>query len=213
MDYIVRVNYKVLDGIDMSTASIRVRCPKCGYTHTQTSMGYVADSLGVPFMRCPVCGGISRNRYKNEWVQMSTLGKFLAISPRGIVVAVLLFGLPAYFGLGVMFGTHGIGLSTPLAVALTVVVGSFIVILSYYIIACIRVNCWSFYNRVVPSIARTRNENYKKLLSTIGKIYGEEIPPFIIFTAASRATVEYEIEHYHEKEIYIPTFAESVSRY
>ncbi len=194
----------------MSTTYINMKCKKCGYSYRTSIYGYMEDPIGIPIMRCPNCNELYKDAKHKEWIQMSPIKKYFSISPMGNLLSMFIAIIPVFLLSKICnFGDE------PSTTNNLIFLGSLFVswLICNYVVICIRANCWKFYDRIIPSISRTRNEPYTKILSRFGKIYGEAIPRFVIFTKASRATIEYEVENNKTDNFEIPTFSDSINKY
>lgn len=196
----------------MATTHIQIRCRKCGHTFNRSVYGYMEDPIGIPLMKCPRCDEVYKDNKHKEWIQMSPIKKYFSISPTGNILSLFLCFIPILIALklGIIEDTNYPTVQTNLIFWGTLLVSWFV---CHYIIVCIRANCWKFYNRLIYSIARTRNEAYAQTLSKFGKIYGESIPKIVIFTKASQATIEYELDKKNNYDFTIPTFSDSIKKY
>lgn len=199
----------------MATTYITRRCGRCGYSVTKSIYGYVNDPFGVPFVRCPKCGAISKDKMHKEWIMMSPVKKFFAIFPRGFAYAIfaaigLVCLLLALFRNAIFSFFESIpnGLSSVIIIsAMLIFVAVFL-----YIFTLIAVNKDDFYYNYLESIRRTRNEAYYNLLSNHFKIYDEKLPFAIRFSSYRQSLVEYNLDEIKEKkEIFIPSLEDSIT--
>lgn len=197
----------------MSTTAFYFKCEKCGYHYSQVSRGHIEDPIGMPIMRCPFCKTIYKDTKHKEWIQMSPLQKYFAISPRGNIVALFLAFIPMIFLLRVdmldFIDEVPSALATPLFLLVLFVFWFFF----DFLIVCSRVNEREFLDRVIKSLARTRNEEYKSLLLQFGKIYGENFPKLARITRYSKTVIEYGIKDKLSDEVTVPTFASSIQKH
>lgn len=189
----------------MSTTYIQVRCSKCGYTHRAVKHGYMTDPIGIPLMQCPSCKAVSRCRDHKEWIQMSPIRKYFAISPRGIFGAVFLAMIPA-----LILARHG---NSEALAAWALRLYPLFWLVFHYILVSIRVNCDKFLCRMVPSVKRTRNEDYRKLLANFGKLYSEDIPKFVLVKNETKKAIALDLKRHKVSDFEIPSLAESVESY
>ena len=180
---------------------ISIQCNKCGYIHeTRKNIlsDFFDDPIGFPFIQCPVCHELHADPHRKVWVQLSPIKKFFSVTPRGNYLAGLL-SLPLGFLLGRWLG------------------GSAFLYVSAWILAyavcqltvtAIRANSHRFRDRISSSIARTRNDEYAKVLSKYGKLYGEFIPSPVFFTEKSEYKLAIEIDQIRRRKdtISIPSF-------
>ena len=188
----------------MASTHIHIRCRNCGYSHSSSVYGYVGDPIGIPFVRCPCCDTVFRDSTHKEWIQCSMIKKYFSISPRGNILAFLLAFIPLV----------AVSKATGFAIAQNMITLLFWLFLFWlvidYAIICFRANTSRFLDRIVPSIARTRDESYRNALSNLGKTYDENLPPFVIFTATSKATLERRVTIAETLDYKIPTFKDSI---
>jgi len=169
----------------------------------------------MPVSVCPECGSFYREYGQKEWVQMSPVKKYLSIAPRAYAFA--------FFG-SLLLDVATAGIFFWITEALHIQIqGNFILasfpfrmlfgnfLLLHYVITLCTANGEKFRKRLVASIRRTRNPDYRQVLEGIGKLYTEDMPWAVPMSRKGRAAFEAMLaEKPVDTELRYPTMFESI---
>lgn len=194
---------------------IRKKCRNCGYTERARIYGYVQDPIGMPVSVCPMCRSFYREYGSREWIQMGPVRKYLAICPRAdafaffasLVLDVVTMGLYLWViqALNIRTENHPLLASFPIRMLL------WNFLLLHYLFTFCSANRDKFLNRLVQSIRRTRNPEYRKVLESLGELHSEDLPGILPLTAGSRAKLAAMLaEKPAEETIYYPSMFDSI---
>ena len=190
----------------MSSTYVKKRCGKCGYTVSKRVQGtYRPEPIGVPFTRCPACGTITHEKERKEWIQMSYLGKYFAIFPKGLLYAVVIVAVLFAISSNILLPVFE-NISEDLFGVAMLSLFAGVTVLLHFFMTMVAVNGMRFVNLYKSSVARTRNAEYRKLLESVGKIYDEKLPFGLRFSEYEKRQIEYELSKVPEKlELVIPS--------
>lgn len=187
---------------------IKTTCPKCGYSNSYSIYGYVKNPIGIPLVRCEVCGNIFKTEKQKEWIQMSPLKKFYAIAPRWIPCGA--FGVSLILSVGfVRVILENLNDTVGSIFSLGVLVLG--ALLGAYLTAWLLAGSEKFTQQYLESLKRTRNPIYQELLGQYGKLYDESMPFGIRIPGDKKSRIEDALRQMDSNEsIRIPTVRESV---
>jgi len=193
----------------MNRIITKVRCPKCGFSCSDSQSIYSHDPIGIPFIKCPKCGEvIYAPMVHREWIQLSPINKIFAISSKSILPFIISFIIAFITSVSLkpLFSSMS-GVAYGIVILLTLAVGF---ILGEYLTACIQIHSDSFKQVCIQSLNRTRNKEYLQLIKGAGKIYSEEIPRFIIGANGVNKHISHFKKNGPPDEVPIPTFQNSI---
>lgn len=147
------------------------RCPSCNNVVKQQTNP--AREIGVPFEKCPYCGAVYRNTYKEEWITKDSVGRFffylqVGVWSRAFLIPPLLYALPSLLFQGDL-NVDTLKILWPLGSLLWLICGYFLH------------KRWEEKN-ILESLRRTSNPEYVKMLKDAGyNIYplGKDPVPYI----------------------------------
>lgn len=180
----------------MSRTYFTVTCRKCGYVERDSYYGSGSDPIGPSLMRCPKCGMVTLNDSHKEWIHMTYLKKYMAIAPSAWILALFL----------TVFLLLSIENDDP--VIFVAFIPAYIII--HWILVSLGANSKSFCKRVTASIARSRNEEYRKYLAKQRWLLDEKIPPFVVLTRRSRERLDQHLKELSYTKVEFPTFGASM---
>lgn len=173
------------------------RCPHCGSLCSYRPSS--DDPIGISLVRCHHCHNFSRIKRHQEWIQMSSLHKFLAIKKPKSSLFWSILSICICAIIAVSIGPDRLHPLTLIALF------PIIFVAVRYFKAMSDVNSAQFLNRYLDSIARTRNAEYRQLLANSGELYDEGLPFGLRFSEDTRSKNKHYLDRQdNKKRIDIP---------
>ncbi|MBO7251306.1 MAG: hypothetical protein J6V25_01645 [Oscillospiraceae bacterium] len=189
------------------------RCGKCGYSHRVAIYGHMDDPIGIRIAKCPSCNHVSKESKTKEWVQMSPYKKYRSINPRGrfrVFCLGIFLCVPVLMMLASLFPVFQTDVGGIHPILLLIAYPLTCGVLNY-LFTSLALTSKVFEKRYCNSILRSRNPHYMEFLKQEGRIYGEEIPSWLLCSKKRRQ----ELEHYirvrsAESNFQIPSFTSTI---
>ena len=171
-------------------------CKACRYSASSFNDSYFGFTIGPPYVKCPKCGHVQKNRAYREWIQMNNFLKILSV-----------LSLSQWTWLTTILTTLFVPVivSFVLGMRIYLPAGLVVLLLNLVIFYLVNVRSQAFVMAYGYSIYRTDSEEYRRMLDIPDPTdHMKEIPFYSLPAAAKERVAEIRAREHKESAYFSP---------